>query len=43
MGFVGKVYNMGQDDPVFFVERNVADGSCLEGIEDQDDWVPRPE
>merc|ERR1719253_646942 len=43
VGFVGKVYNTGEDDPVFFVERNVADGSCLEGMEVQGDWVQRPE
>ena len=33
VGFVGKVYNERGGEPLFFVERNVVDGSCLRGVE----------
>lgn len=38
VGFVGKVYMGGKEDPMLFVERNM-DGSCLENRYCQGDWV----
>jgi hypothetical protein len=42
VGFVGKVYTGGEDDPLFFVERNVEDGSVLD-YEVEGDWILRSE
>lgn len=43
VGFVGKVYDERIGEPLFFVERNVVDGSCLIGREMEGDWVLRSE
>ena len=43
VGFVGKFYDEGSGDPLFFVERNVVDGSCLRGREMEGDWVLKSE
>mmetsp|Transcript_4554 Transcript_4554/g.10203 ORF Transcript_4554/g.10203 Transcript_4554/m.10203 type:complete len:270 (-) Transcript_4554:457-1266(-) len=44
VGFVGKVYDEQGGEPMFFVERNVRDGSCLRGREiTEGDWVLRSE
>ena len=41
VGFVGKVYDERRGEPAFCVERNVVDGSCVEGRELEGDWVRR--
>lgn len=38
VGFVGKVYMGGRDDPIFYVERNM-DGSVLENRYCEGDWI----
>ena len=43
VGFVGKAYDERRGEPMFFVERNVRDGSCLRGVEMEGDWVLRSE
>lgn len=43
VGFVGKAYDERIGEPLFFVERNVVDGSCLEGGAMEGDWVLRSE
>jgi len=43
VGFVGKVYDERRGEPMFFVERNVVDGSCLKGREMEGDWILRSE
>mmetsp|Transcript_19104 Transcript_19104/g.41355 ORF Transcript_19104/g.41355 Transcript_19104/m.41355 type:complete len:283 (+) Transcript_19104:41-889(+) len=44
VGFVGKVYDERRGEPLFFVERNVNDGSTLKGREIvEGDWLLRSE
>ncbi|KAL7541010.1 hypothetical protein ACHAXR_010559 [Thalassiosira sp. AJA248-18] len=44
VGFVGKVYDELMGEPMFFVERNVMDGSCLRGREIvEGEWVLKSE
>lgn len=43
VGFVGKTYDERSGEPLFFVQRNVEDGSCLKGREVEGDWVLRSE
>lgn len=43
VGFVGKVYNEMRGEPLFFVERNVVDGSVLKNREIEGDWVTESE
>lgn len=38
VGFVGKVYMGGNDDPMIYVERNM-DGTVLENQYCEGDWV----
>mmetsp|Transcript_24915 Transcript_24915/g.53747 ORF Transcript_24915/g.53747 Transcript_24915/m.53747 type:complete len:278 (-) Transcript_24915:169-1002(-) len=43
VGFVGKAYDERVGEPLFFVERNLVDGSCLTGMKMEGDWVLRSE
>lgn len=43
VGFVGKVYDLGREEPMFFVERNVEDGSVIGDRYLEGDWVLRSE
>mmetsp|Transcript_8467 Transcript_8467/g.20724 ORF Transcript_8467/g.20724 Transcript_8467/m.20724 type:complete len:299 (+) Transcript_8467:41-937(+) len=44
VGFVGKTYDArGGGEPMFYVERNVEDGSCLRGRMVEGDWMLRSE
>lgn len=44
VGFVGKAYDERNGEPLFFVERNVNDGSCLKGrMIEEGDWVLKSE
>ena len=43
VGFVGKAYDKQNGESMFFVERNVADGSVLKNREIQGDWILKSE
>ena len=43
VGFVGKAYDERRGEPLFFVERNVIDGTCLRGREMEGEWMLKSE